>query len=188
MKKGFFRAAALTAALAAAVSLCACGTAADSSADTETDSTKWGTAAADTITLPEGVDSTALFAATQADSSMYIVFNGIQKRDTGYFSAPNGTLTFTTAATAEDASLQKFKVAVWKLVDGGTQYVNGSTIYFKTDGTVYTYTIDGLDAAASYRLTISYDRSSYYLYGQMRVDGVAAMAAAPQESDSSASA
>ena len=43
----------------------------------------------------------------------------------------------------------------------------------KTDGTDYTCTISGLDPAASYRLTISYDSSRYYLYGGLKVEGIA---------------
>ena len=31
----------------------------------------------------------------------------------------------------------------------------------------------GLDPAASYRLTISYDSSRYYLYGGLKVEGIA---------------
>ena len=33
-------------------------------------------------------------------------------------------------------------------------------------------TISGLDPAAIYRLTISYDSSRYYLYGGLKVEGV----------------
>ena len=33
--------------------------------------------------------------------------------------------------------------------------------------------IGGLDPAASYRLTISYDSSRYYLYGGLKVEGIA---------------
>ena len=158
-----------------------------SDGEDEQTTTKWAESTTDTITLPEGLDATARFATTLVDGSMYIVFNGIQKRDTGYFSAPNGSLTFTVSATAEAENLQKFKIAVWKLVDGGTQYVDGTTVYYKTDGTCYAKTIDGLDPSARYRLTLSYDKSSYYMYGQVRVDGIGEMGAAPTESDSSAS-
>ena len=57
---------------------------------------------------------------------------------------------------------------------GGAQYVNDSTYYFKTDGQNYRCVISGLDPAASYRLTISYDSSRYYLYGGLKVEGIAA--------------
>ena len=67
---------------------------------------------------------------------------------------------------------QKFKVALWKKVDGGVEYVPDSTYYVKTDGTDYTCTISGLDPAAIYRMTISYDSSRYYLYGLLKVEGV----------------
>ena len=50
--------------------------------------------------------------------------------------------------------------------------VPDSTYYIKTDGTDYTCTISGLDPAAIYRMTISYDSSRYYLYGLLKVEGV----------------
>ena len=104
------------------------------------------------------------------NGSLNIVFNGIWSRKTDYFAAPNGTLTITGYGAAEGT--QKFKVAVWQKIDGGVQYVPDSTYYFKTDGTNYRCTISGLDPAAIYRLTISYDSSRYYLYGGLKVEGV----------------
>ena len=65
---------------------------------------------------------------------------------------------------------QKYKIALWRKVDGGAQYVDGSTYYIKTDGQNYRCSIGGLDPAASYRLTISYDSSRYYLYGGLKVE------------------
>ena len=58
-------------------------------------------------------------------------------------------------------------------MDGGAQYVDGSTYYIKTDGQNYRCSIGGLDPSASYRLTISYDSSRYYLYGGLKVEGIA---------------
>ena len=63
-------------------------------------------------------------------------------------------------------------VAVWKKVDGGAEYVADSTYYICTDGTNYRCTISGLDPAAQYRVTISYDSSKYYLYGLLKVEGI----------------
>ena len=98
------------------------------------------------------------------------MFNGIWSRQTNYFAAPTGTLTVMACGTAEGA--QKFKVALWKKVDGGAEYVPDSTYYIHTDGTDYRCTVSGLDPAAQYRVTISYDSSRYYLYGLMKVEGV----------------
>ena len=50
-------------------------------------------------------------------------------------------------------------------MDGGAQYVDGSTYYIKTDGQNYRCSIGGL--------TISYDSSRYYLYGGLKVEGIA---------------
>ena len=63
-------------------------------------------------------------------------------------------------------------MSVWQKVAGGAQYVNGSTYYIKTDGQNYRCVISGLDPAAIYRMTISYDSSRYYLYGLLKVEGV----------------
>jgi hypothetical protein len=137
----------------------------------EADTTRWAEATSDTITLPDGVSSTAKFTAERAgDNQLYVVFNGIWTRETGYFLAPNGTLTLTASGSAEGT--QKYKIALWKRVSGGTEYVDGSTAYIHTDGSTYTYTVDGLDPSAQYRLTISYDSTKYYLYGMIRVDGI----------------
>lgn len=183
MKQMKKRLLALMLALAAVLTLAGCTL--DFSGEEEADTRTWATAGG-SITLPEDMDATARFATQQVDGTMYVVFNGIQKRDTGYFTAPGGTLTFTACATAEADNLQQFKIAVWKQVDGGTQYVDGGTIYVKTDGTCYTYTLEGLDPAASYRLTLSYDKTAYYMYGQVKVEGIAALGAAPEEADSAA--
>ena len=116
-------------------------------------------------------DSSAKFAAATADGCLYAVFNGIWSRSTDYFTAPSGSLSIMACGTAEGT--QKFKVALWKKVDGGAAYVPDSTYYVKTDGTDYRCTISGLDPAAQYRVTISYDSSRYYLYGLMKVEGIA---------------
>ena len=98
------------------------------------------------------------------------VFNGIWSRQTSYFTVPSGTLSIMGCGTAEGT--QRFKVAVWKKVDGGAEYVTDSTYYIHTDGTDYRCTISGLDPAAQYRVTISYDSSKYYLYGLLKVEGI----------------
>ena len=98
------------------------------------------------------------------------MFNGIWSRQTSYFTVPSGTLSIMGCGTAEGT--QRFKVAVWKKVDGGAEYVADSTYYICTDGTNYRCTISGLDPAAQYRVTISYDSSKYYLYGLLKVEGI----------------
>ena len=116
-------------------------------------------------------DPSAKYAAAAVNSCLNIVFNGIWSRQTDYFTAPNGVITLTGYGTAEGT--QKYKIALWRKVDGGAQYVDGSTYYIKTDGQNYRCSIGGLDPAASYRLTISYDSSRYYLYGGLKVEGIA---------------
>ena len=128
----------------------------------EEDTTRWADATADPLIIQGIADASAKFDTAMVDGTLYAVFNGIWSRQTNYFAAPTGTLTVMACGTAEGT--QKFKVALWKKVDGGVEYVPDSTYYIKTDGTDYTCTI--------YRMTISYDSSRYYLYGLLKVEGV----------------
>ena len=136
----------------------------------EEDTTRWADATADPLIIQGIADSSAKFAAATADGCLYAVFNGIWSRSTDYFTAPTGSLNIMACGTAEGT--QKFKVALWKKVDGGAEYVPDSTYYIHTDGTNDRCTVSGLDPAAQYRVTISYDSSRYYLYGLMKVEGV----------------
>ena len=131
----------------------------------EEDTTRWADATADPLIIQGIADASAKFDTAMVDGTLYAV-----SRQTNYFAAPTGTLTVMACGTAEGT--QKFKVALWKKVDGGVEYVPDSTYYIKTDGTDYTCTISGLDPAAIYRMTISYDSSRYYLYGLLKVEGV----------------
>ena len=136
----------------------------------EEDTTRWADATADPLIIQGIADPSAKFATATADGCLYAVFNGIWSRQTSYFTVPSGTLSIMGCGTAEGT--QRFKVAVWKKVDGGAEYVADSTYYICTDGTNYRCTISGLDPAAQYRVTISYDSSKYYLYGLLKVEGI----------------
>lgn len=137
----------------------------------EEDTTQWAESTTDPLSLEGIADPSAKYATAAVNSCLNIVFNGIWSRQTDYFTAPNGVITVMGYGTAEGT--QKYKIAVWRKVDGGAQYVDGSTYYIKTDGQNYRCSIGGLDPAASYRLTISYDSSRYYLYGGLKVEGIA---------------
>lgn len=137
----------------------------------EEDSTRWAELTSDPLSLEGIADASAKYASAAVNGSLNLVFNGIWSRQTDYFTAPNGVITITGYGTAEGT--QKYKIALWCKVDGGAQYVDGSTYYIKTDGQNYRCSIGGLDPAASYRLTISYDSSRYYLYGGLKVEGIA---------------
>lgn len=136
----------------------------------EEDTTRWADATADPLIIQGIADASAKFDTAMVDGTLYAVFNGIWSRQTDYFTVPGGSLTITGYGTAEGT--QRYKVSVWQKVAGGAQYVNGSTYYIKTDGQNYRCVISGLDPAASYRLTISYDSSRYYLYGGLKVEGI----------------
>ena len=137
----------------------------------EEDTTQWAVLSSDPLMIDGITDTSAKYATAMANGSLNIVFNGIWSRQTDYFTVPGGSLTITGYGTAEGT--QRYKVSVWQKVAGGAQYVNGSTYYIKTDGQNYRCVISGLDPAASYRLTISYDSSRYYLYGGLKVEGIA---------------
>lgn len=137
----------------------------------EEDTTRWAEATGEDLMLEGIPDASAKYTSAMVNGSLNIVFNGIWSRQTDYFTAPNGVITLTGYGTAEGT--QKYKIALWRKVDGGAQYVDGSTYYIKTDGQNYRCSIGGLDPAASYRLTISYDSSRYYLYGGLKVEGIA---------------
>ena len=137
----------------------------------EEDTTRWADATADPLIIQGIADASAKFDTAMVDGTLYAVFNGIWSRQTNYFAAPPGTLTVMACGTAEGT--QRYNLSVWQKVAGGAQYVNGSTYYIKTDGQNYRCVISGLDPAASYRLTISYDSSRYYLYGGLKVEGIA---------------
>ena len=136
----------------------------------EDDTTQWAVLSSDPLMLDGIADTTAKYATARANGALNIVFNGIWSRQTDYFTVPGGSLTITGYGTAEGT--QRYKVSVWQKVAGGAQYVNGSTYYIKTDGQNYRCVISGLDPAAIYRMTISYDSSRYYLYGLLKVEGV----------------
>ena len=116
-------------------------------------------------------DTTAKYGTARANGALNIVFNGIWSRQTEYFTVPSGLLSIYGCGTT-DGGAQKFKVSLWKKVDGGAQYVDNTTFYFTADGQNYHCDIGNLDPNASYRVTISYDSSRYYLYGLMKVEGI----------------
>ena len=98
----------------------------------------------------------------------------VQEEDTTQWAEPTSDpLSLEGIGDPSAKYAQKYKIALWRKVDGGAQYVDGSTYYIKTDGQNYRCSIGGLDPAASYRITISYDSSRYYLYGGLKVEGIA---------------
>ena len=149
----------------------------DESAFDEEEATKVMATSGGDVTFPEGFDSTSGKLVTQAaGDTLYVAFNGIQNRSTEYFVAASDSLTVTGYATTESTSenYQVFKVAVWQLSDdkATTSYVQGSTVYYTTDGTCYTYTITGLTPGKQYKVNISYDSSKFYVTGGLKIQGL----------------
>ena len=149
----------------------------DESAFDEEEATKVMATSGGDVTFPEGFDSTSGKLVTQASGdTLYVAFNGIQNRSTEYFVPAGDSITVTGYATTESTSenYQTFKVAVWQLSDdqATTNYVMGSTVYYTTDGTCYTYTITGLTPGKQYKVNISYDSSIYYVTGGLKIQGL----------------
>ena len=149
----------------------------DESAADEEEATKVMATSGGDVTFPEGFDSTSGKLVTQAaGDTLYVAFNGIANRSTEYFVAASDSLTVTGYATTESTSenYQTFKVAVWQLSDdkATTSYVQGSTVYYTTDGTCYTYTITGLTPGKQYKVNISYDSSKFYVTGGLKIQGL----------------
>lgn len=149
----------------------------DENASDEEEATKVMATSGGEVAFPEGFDSTSGKLVTQASGdTLYVAFNGIANRSTEYFVAAGDSLTFTGYATTESTSenYQTFKVAVWQLSDDKTttSYVQGSTVYYTTDGTCYTYTITGLTPGKQYKINISYDSSIYYVTGGLKIQGL----------------
>ena len=119
----------------------------------EDDTTQWAVLSSDPLVIDGIADTTAKYATARANGALNIVFN-------------------IYGCGTTDGGAQKFKVSLWKKVDGGAQYVDNTTFYFTADGQNYHCDIDNLDPNASYRVTISYDSSRYYLYGLMKVEGI----------------
>ena len=136
----------------------------------EEDTTQWAAPSSDPLMIEGIADTSAKYATAVANGSLNIVFNGIWSRQTDYFTVPNGLLSVYGCGTAE--GVPKVKNSLCKKVDGGAQYVDNTTYYFVTDGQNYHCDIGDLDPNASYRLTISYDSSKYYLYGLLKVEGI----------------
>lgn len=137
----------------------------------EDDTTQWAVLSSDPLMIDGIADTTAKYVTARANGALNIVFNGIWSRQTEYFTVPGGLLSIYGCGTT-DGGAQKFKVSLWKKVDGGAQYVDNTTFYFTADGQNYHCDIGNLDPNASYRVTISYDSSRYYLYGLMKVEGI----------------
>ena len=123
----------------------------------EDDTTQWAVLSSDPLMLDGIADTTAKYATARANGALNTV--------------PSGLLSIYGCGTT-DGGAQKFKISLWKKVDGGAQYVDNTTFYFTADGQNYHCDIGNLDPNASYRVTISYDSSRYYLYGLMKVEGI----------------
>ena len=166
--------------LAAVLTLAVC-TGCGQDADSEVDTRKFAAEVSAAVTLPDGMDSTARFAQQYVDGGMVVVYNGISQRDSSYFRQPGGEVTFTMMASGESPTIKNVKVALWTRLEGATQYVEDTTVYFPVGEKATQYQLTGLDPALEYRLTISYDSGSYYASGKLLVEGAADPAASSAE-------
>ncbi|MDD4849746.1 MAG: hypothetical protein PHO10_03495 [Gemmiger sp.] len=144
--------------------------------DTEEPSNDIYAPAGGSVTFPEGMDTASRFVTTLQDGNLYIAFNGIANRSTGYFTPAGDSVTISSYASTDSPTLTEYKAALWQLSDDetSTQYVPGTTVYFttSTDQSCYTYTVSGLDVGKRYKVVVSYDSGKYYVSGGMQVQGV----------------
>ena len=167
-KKLFRRLLALALALCLVFSLSACG----QGSDDEDSALPHAEAGGSDVPYADGFDTTAKFNTGMNGDTLCIAFNGIQKRDTGYFQPAGDTITLTAAATSDSEQLKSFKAALWKQGEGTAIYVEGATLVFTADGKLYTGSFSGLDPNAKYKVTISYDSGYYTISGGMSISGL----------------
>ena len=144
----------------------------------------------DPVPFTEEFDTTKRYNTQIVGSTLCIAFNGIQndtRYKVPYFTAAGDTITVTANATTESERNKTYRVALWKKVDGGAEYVgNGDhsgTMEFTADGTNYTAQFSGLEPGAEYKVTLAYDGRKYYMSGQLSVQGLAGAEQVVQEED-----
>ena len=173
---------ALALALALALSLLpGCGSEEEPEAATQNEAQLGGS-----ITWPEeGLDTSATLASTIVGDTLYMVFNGVQARTSGYFTPAGDTITVTSSATTTSETRFAYRVTLWKETYGGREYVDGGTMYFTADGECRTGTFTGLEAGARYKIGLAYDGGSHYMSGGLTIAGLA-QADALEDEDTSA--
>ena len=107
---------ALALALALALSLLpGCGSEEEPEAATQNEAQLGGS-----ITWPEeGLDTSATLASTIVGDTLYMVFNGVQARTSGYFTPAGDTITITSSATTTSETRFAYRVTLWKETYGG---------------------------------------------------------------------
>ena len=87
------------------------------------------------ITWPEeGLDTSATLASAIQGDTLYMVFNGIQARTSGYFTPAGDTITLTSSATTTSETRFEYRVSLLKETYAGRVYVEGATMYFTAEG------------------------------------------------------
>ncbi len=132
------------------------------------------------ITFPEDfVDEGESMTTMLRDGTLYIDFNNIRYKTTDYFVATSNSVTITAFAASTNTEAKTpplYKAALWMLSEdmAHTSYVEGSTVYLSAAGenTCYTRTVSGLTPGRRYKVSISYDTTSYYVTGGMTVGPV----------------
>ena len=136
------------------------------------------------IYAPEGWDyKSTRITTTVQDNVLYVGFNGINlnvsTRSTGYFVATAESTTLTCYGTSTNADAEtppRFKAAVWELAEDEqtTSYVLDSTVYFSAagEGVCATQTVTGLTPGRRYKITISYDSTSFSVTGLLSATNV----------------
>lgn len=133
------------------------------------------------LTYPEGMDTTARFSSLEQDGTLYLSFNGIQNRTSGFFTAQGDSISIVTTGVTESEKRKEYRITLWQETDQGRRYVTGGTLYVTADNTLYSGSFSGLTAGARYKVGIAYDGGSAYMSGGVAIGGVGN--AAPPEQD-----
>lgn len=124
------------------------------------------------INWPEGMDTTTRFASQKEGDVLYISYNGIQNRTSGYFEPAGSSVNITTTGVTESANRKEYRLTLWLETGTGREYVTDSTVYVTADNTHYTASFDGLTPGARYKIGIAYDGGSNYMSGGISISGL----------------
>lgn len=129
------------------------------------------------ISLPEGLaapeengSTNTLLEAGQLSGC----FTAVNYTATSYFTH-SGSVTVTVSGESSQEGTQWTDafISLWKQGENSTQYIE--SVHFTLDGSPYTCTFNGLDTAAQYRVTFTYnDVPRYKMTGEYAITGVVA--------------
>lgn len=149
---------------------------------------KTSAASGGSISLPEGfqpAEEAGSMITQLTGGQMYGSFNAINSKKTKYFSqAGSLTITIQGQSSQEGTKWTDAFISLWKKGEDSTEFI-APAIHFELDASPYTYTFEGLDPAAEYRIGITYnDVPRYRMTGTFVIDGITGEDAGNTSADS----